>query len=174
MKRIVAPFVLGAALLFAGCPRDRAAEQPGMVLDTTPVDLDTILTTLPPPAADTAPEPVRGQPATREPRTAVRNVVSPAPRELLDAVSREQAMSRFCYEEFGQKDDPTLAGEVALVVTVNQQGVATVNVGDDTWSGRAGRSVNRCLSERAPQAWTVAPGAVRPGRYQVNLRFRPT
>ena len=97
-----------------------------------------------------------------------------APSPLLDAVEREQSATRFCYTEFGQKADPTLRGNVAMVVTIGNGGVNDARVGDSKWTGSAGRAVNRCLDQKAKEAWNVAPGAVKPGRYVVQLSFSGT
>ena len=95
-----------------------------------------------------------------------------APTPLVDAVEREQSATRFCYTEFGQKADPTLRGNVAMLVTIGSSGVTDATVADSKWSGAAaGRAVNRCLDQKAKQAWNVAPGAVKPGRYVVQLSF---
>jgi hypothetical protein len=97
------------------------------------------------------------------------------PTPLLDAVEREQSATRFCYTEFGQKADPSLRGNVAMVVTIGSSGVTDAEVGDSKWTGAvAGRAVNRCLNQKAKQAWNVAPGAVKPGRYVVQLSFSGT
>jgi hypothetical protein len=81
-------------------------------------------------------------------------------------------VSQFCYREFGLKSDPTLAGNVGLVVTVVQTGISNVRVGAHNWSSTAaGNQVNACLNERLKAAWKLAPGAVRPGTYQLQLQF---
>jgi hypothetical protein len=96
-----------------------------------------------------------------------------APAPLMQAVEREQSVSRFCYQEFGQKSDPSLAGNVAMVVTVGSGGITDAKVGNSSWSSRgAGSAVNRCLNEKVRQAWKLSPGEVRPGRYVVQLSFR--
>jgi hypothetical protein len=61
-----------------------------------------------------------------------------------------------------------------MVVTIGGSGVTDATVGDSKWSGTAGRAVNRCLDQKAKQAWHVAPGAVKPGRYVVQLSFSGT
>jgi hypothetical protein len=106
--------------------------------------------------------------------TATRASYPEAPSPLLDAVEREQSATRFCYTEFGQKADPSLRGNVAMVVTIGNSGVTDARVGDAKWTGSAGRAVNRCLDQKAKQAWNVAPGAVKPGRYVVQLSFSGT
>ena len=89
----------------------------------------------------------------------------------MDAVSRERTFSRFCYQEFGQKVDPSLTGGVALVVTVGQNGITGATVANDSWSSNAGSGVNRCLNERAGSAWKLAAGAVPAGKYVVRMTF---
>jgi hypothetical protein len=103
--------------------------------------------------------------------SASRSSFPDAPAPLVEAVQREQGATRFCYTEFGQKADPTLRGSVAMVVTVNGSGVSDARVGDSRWTGSAGRAVNRCLDEKAKLAWNVSPGAVKPGKYIVQLSF---
>ena len=142
-------------------------------VDTTSSDLSKIKTNLPTAAPDTFRQqkltPVRGGVGT------TRNTsFADAPTPLVDAVEREQSATRFCYTEFGQKADPTLRGNVAMVVTIGNSGVTDAAVGDSKWSGSAGRAVNRCLDQKAKQAWNVAPGAVKPGRYVVQLSFSGT
>ena len=62
-----------------------------------------------------------------------------------------------------------------MVVTIGSGGVTDAEVGDSKWTGpAAGRAVNRCLNQKAKQAWNVAPGAVKPGRYVVQLSFSGT
>ena len=89
----------------------------------------------------------------------------------MEAVEREQAFSNFCYREFGLKSDPQLRGGVAMLVTVGRNGVTAARVAADSWTSNIGKSVNQCLNERAADAWKVAPGEVRAGTYQVDLRF---
>jgi hypothetical protein len=100
--------------------------------------------------------------------------IPPAPPALLDAVQREQSFSKFCYQEFGQKADPSLAGGVAMVVTVESSGITDAHVRADSWTSKAGKAVNTCLNEKAPLAWKPEPGSVKPGRYIVQLAFRPS
>ena len=87
-------------------------------------------------------------------------------------VPYECTSSQFCYQEFGQKVDPSLAGGVAMVVTVGGSGgITDAKVASDSWSSNAGKSVNRCLDERAESAWKVAAGAVPAGKYVVRMTF---
>ncbi|MEJ7811932.1 MAG: hypothetical protein WKG32_16085 [Gemmatimonadaceae bacterium] len=161
MKRLA---TLGAAvLLLSACPKDRkTAAVDSIPIDTTPVVLESLQTAVPPPAPDTFTPPKL--PTSRPARS-----IPAAPPALMEAVEREQAFTKFCYQEFGLKADPTLRGGVTMVVTVGGQGITGARVARDNWSGSAGKAVNRCLNEKASQAWKLAPGAVRAGQYTVLL-----
>jgi hypothetical protein len=159
MRRL-ALIPLVAAL--AACPPDKPKPRPPAA-DTTPLNMDSIKTAIPPAAPDTF-----------KPRPA-QVPIPPAPPALIEAVQREQSFSKFCYEEFGQKADPTLRGGVAMVVSVGKNGITDARVRDDSWSNKEpGRAVNACLNEKAAQAWKPEPGAVKPGEYIVQLQFRPS
>jgi len=165
-----------AAAVALGCPGERRADadsaRAAVPVDTVATDLSKVQTSLPPALPDTFKEPAR--PVTR--RSAGEVVreppIPPAPPALMDAVSRERTSSQFCYQEFGQKVDPSLAGGVAMVVTVGGSGgITDAKVASDSWSSNAGKSVNRCLDERAESAWKVAAGAVPAGKYVVRMTF---
>jgi hypothetical protein len=137
--------------------------------DTAPADLGKIKTNLPAAAPDSFHEQKLKPSGVGNPS---RSSFADAPAPLVDAVQREQSATRFCYTEFGQKADPTLRGNVAMVVTIGNTGVTDARVGDAKWSSStAGRAVNRCLDQKAKQAWNVTPGAVKPGHYVVQLSF---
>jgi hypothetical protein len=141
--------------------------------DTAATDLRNVHTNLPKAAPDTFHR--QRLPGGAGVGNPAHTSFNDAPAPLLDAVEREQSATRFCYTEFGQKADPSLRGNVAMVVTIGSSGVTEATVGDSKWSGAAaGRAVNRCLDQKAKQAWNVAPGAVKPGRYVVQLSFSGT
>jgi hypothetical protein len=179
MKKLL---VVPMLVLVAACPRDREerAEIPvdsSLAVDTAAADTLPDLSDLSPNIPAAAPDTF----TPRQPRPPVRGSaggsvgpsVPAAPEALMAAVEREQSFSRFCYQELGLKSDPSLAGNVAMVVTVGQSGITDARVGDANWSSRtAGSAVNNCLNERARSAWKLAPGAVSPGRYVVQLSFR--
>ncbi len=172
MRRLARMGLVGVAAAAAACggdARKTAPDTAALVEDTTHVNLDTLAAAIPPAIPDTFTPP----PRTRRSRP-VRADIPPAPPALNDAVQRERNVSRFCYEEFGQKRDPKLTGGVAVVVTVDGSGITDAHVVDDTWSSDAGKAVNDCLDERVKVAWRLAPRAVRPGKYVVQLAFRPS
>ena len=167
---------LAAAPLFllalAACPKDKKADvdtAAQVPLDTTPADLSAVTSAIPPADPDTFKV---IDPAKEKGASAPRETYPEAPEALQAAVQREQSASRFCFQEFGQKADPQLRGAVNMIVTVGSGGITDAKVGASNWTGGAGRAVNSCLNERLSQAWKVAPGAVRPGKYKVTLQFR--
>jgi len=178
MKRIARFFAAAPLLAIAltACPKDKPAPAKDTVAetpaDTTPADLSKLESAIPAAAPDTF-KPVdpneknrgkgSGEPAVNYPE---------APEALQAAVQREQSASRFCFQEFGQKADPQLRGAVNMIVTIGSGGITDAKVGASNWTGNSGRAVNNCLNERLAQAWKVAPGAVRPGKYKVTLQFR--
>lgn len=162
MKKLaLLPLIL---IVFLACPKDDKVAVDSVPIDTTPVNLDSLVTTLPPPAPDTFTPPKL---PTASPAASIPN----APPALMEAVEREQAFTKFCYQEFGLKADPSLRGGVAMIVTVGSGGITKAVVGNDNWTGRAGKAVNTCLNQKAAGAWQLAAGAVKPGRYVVPLSF---
>ena len=179
-----------AVAVLAACPSDKKPERAsvpvdstltsaaGMVgQDTTTTDLSSLQSNIPPAAPDTfrrrtAAELARDEGVSTSSRGGAASRLPEAPEALMTAVQREQAFSRFCFQEFGQKSDPSLAGNVAMVVSVGSSGISDASVGNDSWSSSAGQAVNRCLNQRAKLAWKVEPGAVKPGKYVVQLSFR--
>ncbi len=139
--------------------------------DTANADLSHLHAALP--AA--VPEPPAPPPTTAPP-IAPSLDYREAPGPLRRAVTREKAVSQFCFQEFGQKADPTLQGGIAVLVTVANGAVANAHVAAARWSDAPpGAQVDRCLNERVAQAWRLAPedsASVAPGRYVVYLTFR--
>jgi hypothetical protein len=133
--------------------------------DTTPTDLSKVHTALPPAAPDTFTRPKPPRDETPD--------YPPPPDALLATVQREQAFSRFCYEEFGQKVDPTLRGGVAVLVTIADNVVQDAKVANSRWSDKApGEQVNQCLNDKARLAWKLGDAKVKAGTYVVQLSFR--
>jgi hypothetical protein len=190
MKRyLIAPLLLTVL----ACPRDKKDRAEGIPVDSSTVamgatldtnaaardsvDLSTVRSNIPAAAPDTFKERELRAPAPRSTATGggagdVEGAALPsAPDALLETVQREEAVSRFCFTEFGKKTDPTLRGNVVMIVTVGGSGINDARVGNSRWSGTAGTAVNRCLNERAERAWRLSPGAVKSGRYAVRLSF---
>jgi len=162
MRRMLAS---AALVLAAACSHDKKPPTPPpLAQDTTPMNLDSVQSAIPAAAPDTF-TPPKPQEAEKP--------IPPAPPDLVEVVEREQSFSQFCYQEFGQKVDPRLEGGVAMLVTVGSSGVSDARVKADTWSSKAGKSVNQCLDEKATRAWKPTSKSVKPGKYIVQLSFRP-
>ena len=152
-------------LVAVACPGEKkVVKRDTTPLDTMPADLSGLQTNLPPAAPDTFHK--RVIPTSTGGRT-----IPSAPQPLMDAVSRSQSVTKFCFQEKGQKADPSLRGNVAMTVTVGAAGVTGAKVADSNWSSATGKAVNQCLNERASQAWKLVPGSVPAGTYQVQLSF---
>lgn len=190
MKSVVKGLIFLPFLAFAAaCPGDKKNGTAQIPVDTTkPVatadtavdttkstDLSKIPANLPKAAPDTFRARHLNPSGGSEAAGATNASYPEAPTPLLDAVEREQSVTRFCYTELGLKSDPSLRGNVAMVVTIGNSGVSDARVGDSKWTSRAaGRPVDRCLDQKAKEAWKVNPGAVKPGRYVVQLSFSGT
>lgn len=167
MKKL---FSLLAITTVLACHKDKQppATATAAPVDTTPVDLSKVQTALPKAAPDTfTPPPKPKNDVVQAPD------YPPAPEALMASVNRESAFSRFCFEEYGEKLDPTLRGGVAMLVTVNSQGVSDAKVANSRWSSKQpGAGVDQCLNEKAKLAWKLEPGEVRSGQYVVQMSFR--
>lgn len=167
LLQLVTCFVCAVMVACSGDSKVPASSgaPPKLAAENGPADLSNLKSNIPPPASDSF-TPIR--------RLKIVNIPD-APTALMDAAEREEGISRFCYQEYGAKADPKLIGAVALVVTVDGNAVVGVRVGADDWSSKAGRAVNTCLVQKAPQAWKLLAGErVESGRYVVQLRFRPS
>ena len=176
-----ASFLSLAVLVLAACPKDKK-DVPvdtmltrAMTADTAlpPADLSSLTSNIPAAAPDTFRRKTDEELARAAGSSGASTARIPdAPAALRETVEREVSFQRFCYQEFGQKADPTLAGNVAMIVTVGSSGISGTEVGNSRWTSNTGRAVNTCLSQKARQAWKLEPGAVKPGRYVVQLSFR--
>ncbi|HTD59452.1 MAG TPA: hypothetical protein VK679_02315 [Gemmatimonadaceae bacterium] len=167
MKKLT-PLVLLLSMACHGDKKPAAAVAAAPPIDTTPVDLSKVQTALPKAAPDTfTPPPKPKSDVVQAPD------YPPAPEPLMASVNRESAFSRFCFEEYGEKLDPTLRGGVAMLVTVSAQGVSDAKVANSRWSSKQpGAGVDQCLNEKAKLAWKLEPGEVRSGQYVVQMSFR--
>lgn len=163
----------GLTLMAVGCHGDKKSPPASTVaaaptlppVDTTPTDLSKVRTALPPAAPDTFTRPKSYDPPSLD--------YPPPPPALVESVEREQAFTRFCYEEFGQKVDPSLHGGVAVLVTIADNTVQDAKVANSRWSDKEpGEQVNQCLNEKARLAWKLGDATIKSGKYVVQLSFR--
>lgn len=167
MKRMIAvaaPFLMMAVM---ACPADKPEAKPVATVPDTAVDLSKVATSLPPAAPDTF-KPVKLTPSGGG---AARSSLPEAPPPLMEAVQRESGFSRFCFTEFGAKNDPSLHGNVVVAVTVGAGGVTDARVADANWSSSSGKAVSQCINDKASRAWKLSQGSVKPGKYAVRLSF---
>lgn len=181
MKRLA---LLPFFVVLTACPGDKQPQRAAAISidsapppadtaqrDTAPrTDLSSIKASTPAAAPDTFHR-RKLVPSGTERSSGAASGLPSAPQPLLDAVEREQSVSQFCFIEFGKKSDPGLRGNVTMAVSVGGSGINDAHVASSAWSGPTGTDVNRCLNERAKRAWKLAPGAVKPGRYSVQLTF---
>lgn len=148
----------------AGAPQAAAPAAVAVPAEPAPVDLSKLQSNIPKASTDTFTfRPLRVE------------QIPDAPQALMDAAERERGISRFCYQEFGQKVNPRLTGAVALIVTLEANVITAARIGADDWNAPHGKAVNRCLVQKVPQAWKLLPDAdVKDGRYVLQLQFRPS
>lgn len=86
-------------------------------------------------------------------------------------VRGRQSQLQFCYEEYGLKRDPTLAGTVAVAVTLTAAGTVTgVEVTSRTWAGAGASAAEACILERI-RGWTFPASDRGGGTYSFSFVF---
>ncbi len=87
------------------------------------------------------------------------------------AVREHQSQLRFCYDEYGLKVNPDLAGSVTVALTVAAGGAVTnANVARRTWSGAGSAEVESCILEKA-RAWRLPPSTTGAGTFEFSFNF---
>lgn len=78
---------------------------------------------------------------------------------------------RFCYDEFGRRENPQLAGTVAVAVTVQASGdVRSVEVTSRSWKGRETSKVEECICSRI-RSWKFPEYEGGEGTYPFTFVF---
>lgn len=91
--------------------------------------------------------------------------------ELGTFVRGRESQLRFCYNEYGLKANPALAGSVTASVTLTPAGGVTgVNVTNRTWSGEGASDAERCIAEKI-RAWRFPPSEAGGGTYSFSFSF---
>ena len=81
------------------------------------------------------------------------------------------AQMHFCYEEYGLKVNPQLAGKVVVAVTITETGaVDEVDVTDRSWSGKGSEEVEDCMRSKI-RAWKFPAEAQGGGTYPFSYVF---
>ena len=91
--------------------------------------------------------------------------------ELGTYVRGHEAQLRFCYNEYGLKENPSLAGTVTASVTLTPTGgVTAVNVTNRTWSGAGAAEAERCLTGKI-RTWHFPPSEAGDGTFSFSFSF---
>jgi hypothetical protein len=91
--------------------------------------------------------------------------------DLGNYVRGRDSQLRFCYEEYGLKVNPSLAGSVTAAVTLTGQGnVTDVAISDRTWSGAGSSEAENCIKQRIA-GWRFPPSEAGGGTYSFSFSF---
>jgi hypothetical protein len=91
--------------------------------------------------------------------------------ELGTFVRSRESQLRFCYNEYGLKVNPSLAGSVTASVSLTPAGGVTgVNVTNRTWSGTGAAETERCIAEKVRE-WRFPASEAGGGTYSFSFSF---
>ncbi|HEY9449046.1 MAG TPA: AgmX/PglI C-terminal domain-containing protein [Gemmatimonadaceae bacterium] len=91
--------------------------------------------------------------------------------DLGNYVRGRQSQLQFCYQEYGLKVNPSLAGTVGVEVTLTGAGNVTgMNITRRTWSGAGASEAERCIRERI-LGWSFPPSERGGGTYSFSFVF---
>jgi len=91
--------------------------------------------------------------------------------ELGTFVRSRESQLRFCYNEYGLKVNPSLAGSVTASVSLTPAGAVTgVNMTNRTWSGDGAGDAERCIADKI-RAWRFPPSEAGGGTYSFSFSF---
>jgi hypothetical protein len=91
--------------------------------------------------------------------------------ELGTQVRDHQSQLRFCYDEFGLKVNPSLAGSVTMSLTLTGGGqVTAAQITGRTWSGPGADATEQCILQRA-RSWKFSASPAGGGTYEFSFNF---
>jgi hypothetical protein len=91
--------------------------------------------------------------------------------ELGTQVRDHQSQLRFCYDEFGLKVNPGLAGSVTMALTLTGGGAVTdAKITSRTWSGPGADATEACILQRA-RGWHFPASSAGGGTYEFSFNF---
>ena len=91
--------------------------------------------------------------------------------ELGTFVRSRESQLRFCYNEYGLKVNPSLAGSVTTSVSLTPAGGVTgVNVTNRTWSGTGAGEAERCIADKI-RGWRFPSSDAGGGTYSFSFSF---
>jgi len=91
--------------------------------------------------------------------------------ELGQFVRSRESQLRFCYQEYGLKANPSLAGTVTVAISLTGSGDVTgVNVTNRTWSGPGASEAESCIRNKI-EAWRFPSSDAGGGTYSFPFNF---
>jgi hypothetical protein len=94
--------------------------------------------------------------------------------ELGSFVRSRESQIRFCYEEYGLKVNPSLAGSITINITLaSNGGVTGADIGRRTWSGAGASEAESCIRSKI-LAWRFPSSATGQGTYGFSFNFTPS
>jgi len=91
--------------------------------------------------------------------------------DLGDYVRGRNSQLQFCYSEYGLKTNPSLAGSVAVAVTLTSAGAVTgVDITKRTWSGPGASESESCIKQRI-SGWKFPSSDQGGGTYSFSFSF---
>jgi len=91
--------------------------------------------------------------------------------ELGTFVRGRESQLRFCYNEYGLKVNPSLAGSVSASIALTPAGdVSGVDITNRTWSGAGAGETERCIAEKI-RGWRFPASEAGGGTYGFSFSF---
>jgi hypothetical protein len=91
--------------------------------------------------------------------------------DLGNYVRGRESQLKFCYEEYGLKVNPALAGTVTAAVTLTGEGnVTDVAIAERTWSGAGAAEAEQCNKQRI-SGWRFPKSDQGGGTYSFSFSF---
>jgi hypothetical protein len=91
--------------------------------------------------------------------------------ELGTSVREHQSQLQFCYQEYGLKVNPALAGSITLSLTLTGTGAVTnAVVTSRTWSGPGSDAAESCILQRA-RGWHFPASQAGGGTFEFTFNF---
>ena len=91
--------------------------------------------------------------------------------ELGVYVRSRESQLRFCYQEYGLKSNPSLAGTITVAISMTAAGSVTgVNINNRTWGGPGASETESCIRGKI-QAWKFPASSSGGGTYSFPFNF---
>jgi hypothetical protein len=91
--------------------------------------------------------------------------------ELGTFVRSRESQLRFCYNEYGLKNNPTLAGTITVAIAMRSSGDVTgVNISSRTWGGAGASEAESCIKDKI-RSWHFPSSAAADGTFAFPFNF---